>query len=173
MMRSDYAQLTDDALLLNRYLGQYKHCINVKRNLEVRLRDIRFEFDHPLSSVRMDGMPRGNATGVGCASLTLRLDEIETKIKEQIDRSMKVLRDIMAVIELLPDNSMERIIIEHRYIDRMSWDKITIHENIGRTPAIRWWRKGMFELLENDSVRKILKDYAEEIARAEAADIGR
>lgn len=164
-MKRDYEQLSDDALLLNRYLGQYRHCITVKKDLESRLRDIQYEFDHPLGSVKMDGMPKGNATSVGCAALTLRLDEIETRIKDQIDKSMLVLNDIMNIIDLLPENSMERIIIERRYIDRLSWDQIAMKEHIGRTPAIRWWRKGLYALLEFQKIQEILSKYKHDLEK--------
>lgn len=158
-MKRDGEQLSDDAVLLNRYLNQYKHCINTKKNLEERRREIQLEFEHPLGAVRMDGMPHGSSTSVGCAALSLRLDEINTKIHTQIDRSMQVLCDIMTVIDFLPENSLERAIIEHKYIDRFNWTKICMRENISRTPAIRYWRKGLYKLLEQDRIKEILKEY--------------
>lgn len=158
-MKRDYEQLSEEASLLNRYLVQYKNCINKKKNLETRLSEIRFEFYHPLSSVRMDGMPKGGGAGDGCAALVLRLEEIENRINSQIEKSMSVLTDIMNIIDFLPENSMERVIIEHKYIDLFSWNKICMRENISRTPAIRYWRKGLYMLLESDEVKRILAEY--------------
>ena len=159
-MKKYEEQLSEDALLLNQYLNQYKRCIGRKRALERRRDDIIREFNHPLKGVSYDGMPHGSGEGLGCASLSFRLDEIETRIKEQMDKSVKVLAEIMDVIEFLPENSMERAIIEHRYIDRMNWEPICKVEHISRTPATRYWRKGLYELLEFKKVQQLVKEFA-------------
>lgn len=152
-------QLSPEALVLDKYLYQYKCCISRKKALERRRKDIIREFDHPLSGVSYDGMPRGGGGSVGCAAISFRLDEINTKIKEQMEKSVKVLAEIMDIIDFLPENSMERAIIEHRYIDRLRWWQICKEENISRTPATNYWRKGLYELLEFKKVQEILTEY--------------
>lgn len=159
-MKKYEEQLSTEAQLLDQYLYQYRRCIGRKKTLERRRRDIVREFNNPLSAVSYDGMPRSSGTGVGCAALSFRLDEIDTKIKEQMEKSVKVLAEIMEVIDFLPENSIERSIIEHRYIDRMEWKRICREENISRTPATRHWRKGLYELLEYKRVQKIVREYA-------------
>ncbi len=158
MTRND-EQLSDDALALDRYLNQYKRCIRRKRILERRRDEIVKEFDHPLTGINYDGMPHGSGSGVGCAAISFRLDEIDTKIQEQIEKSIKVLAEIMNVIEFLPENSTERAIIEHRYIDRLKWWQICKEENLSRTPANNYWRKGLNALLEFKKVQKIVAEY--------------
>lgn len=152
-------QLSEEALVLDRYLNQYVRCIRRKRILERRRKEIIREFDFPLSGVSYDGMPHGSSSGVGCAALSFRLDDIDTKIKEQVDKSIKVLAEIMDVIEFLPENSTERAIIEHRYIDRLRWWQICKEENISRTPATNYWRKGLYALLEFKKVQQIVEEY--------------
>lgn len=164
-MKEYEERLSDDALLLNQYLNQYRYCISKKKSLEHRRDDIKKEFDHPLKPVSYDGMPRGSSTGLGCAALVFRLDEIEERINEQINIATKALTEIMDVIEFLPDASIERCILEHRYIDRYSWEKICKIENISRTPATRQWRKGLYELLEFKKVQKLLRDYEKRIEK--------
>lgn len=159
-MKKYEEQLSTEALLLDQYLFQYKSCISRKRSLECRRREIAKEFNYPLNAVSYDGMPRSNSVGVGCAALSFQLDDINTQIKEQMEKSVKVLAEIMRVIELLPENSIERSIIEHRYIDRMDWKQICREEHISRTPATRHWRKGLYELLEYKMVQKIVREYA-------------
>lgn len=151
--------LSQEALFLDQYLNQYKRCIRRKRILERRRDDIIREFDDPLSGVSYDGMPHGSSSGVGCAALSFRLDEINTKIKEQMDKSVKVLADIMNIIEFLPENSIERAIVEHRYIDRLKWWQICKEENISRTPATNYWKKGLHDLLGFKKVQKIVDEY--------------
>lgn len=155
-------QLSDEAVLLNQYLNQYRRCIGKKHSLENRRNEIMIEFNNPLTGIKYDGMPSGgwNPESVGCAALSFRLDEINTRIKDQIEKATKALADIMDMIEFLPENSMERAIIEHRYIDRYSWEKICRIESLSRTPATRYWRKGLYELLEFKKVKKILREYA-------------
>lgn len=158
-MKKAESKLTDDAELLDRYLSQYKYCIGKKKSLESRRAEIVKEFDSPLGAVRMDGMPRGSSSGVGCAAISFRLDEIDTRIREQMETSAKVLTDIMNVIDFLPENSQERSVIENKYIDRYNWDRVCRENHISRTPAIKSWRKGLYMLLEFKKVRQILKEY--------------
>ena len=158
-MKKYEEKLTPEANVLNEYLSQYKYCVNRKKSLEHRRNEIIKEFDHPLKGTTYDGMPRGSGTSVGCASLSYRLDEIVTRIEEQTDEAVKVLVDIMNVIEFLAENSRERIIIEHKYIDRFSWDRICREEHISRTPATNHWRKGLYKLLEYKKVQQIVKRY--------------
>lgn len=158
-MKKHEEQLSPEALLLNQYLSQYKRCIGRKHSLERRRQNIIWEFDHPLSGVANDGMPRGSSTNVGSAALSFRLDEIDTRIKEQMHRSVKILADIMDVIEFLPENSIERSIIEYRYIDRMNWSKVCNEVHLTKTPAIKYWRKGLYELLEFKKIQQVIREY--------------
>lgn len=160
-MKKFEVKLTEEAVLLNSYLSQYRRCIERKKFLEKRRNDIIREFDNPLKGMSCDGMPHGSSEGTGCAALSFRLDEINTKIREQIDKATKILTEIMDVIEFLPENSVEREIIEHRYLDGYNWGKTCRAENISRTPATKYWRKGLYKLLEFEKVKKILKEYAQ------------
>lgn len=162
-MKKHEEQLSPEALLLDKYLIQYKRCIGRKHTLERRRKDIIREFDSPLGSVNYDGMPKGSGGGVGCAAISYRLDEIETRIREQINKSVKVLERIVAIIDFLPENSMERSIIEHRYIDRMSWERICSEVHLSRTPATKYWKKGLYELLEFKKIQQIVSEYDKEL----------
>ena len=152
-------RLTDEAELLNQYLSQYRYCINKKRTLEKRRAEIIREFDSPLGAMKMDGMPKGSSSGVGCAALSLRLDEINTRIKEQMENAERVLVDIMNIIDFLPENSVERSIVENRYIDRYSWERVCRENHISRTPATKKWRKALYMLLEFKKIKQILEEY--------------
>lgn len=154
-------RLTEEAEILNQYLSQYKYCINRKKMLERRKKEILREFESPLSMVKNDGMPRGSSSGVGCAALSFRLDEINTRIKEQMEIAAKELTNIMNIIDFLPENSMERMIIENRYIDRYDWERVCRENHISRTPATKKWRNGLYMLLEYKKVGTILKEYKE------------
>lgn len=162
-MKKHEEQLSPEALLLDRYLGQYKRCLGRKRALERRREEIIREFDYPLGAVSYDGMPKGSTEGVGCAALSYRLDDINSRIKEQFNKSVNVLADIMNVIDFLPENSTERSIIEHRYIDRMSWERICNEVHLSRTPATKYWKKGLYKLLEFKKIQQIVSEYDKEL----------
>lgn len=158
-MKKYEEQMTTETVLLDKYLSQYRKYIDRKKSLEGRRREIIKEFDNPLKGVSYDGMPHGSGESLGCAALSFRLDEINTRIKDQMEKSVKVLVEIMDVIEFLPEDSIERAILEHRYIDRFKWEQICKVEHISRTPANRYWKKGLYQLLKFKKVNKILKDY--------------
>ena len=104
---------------------------------------------------------------MGCAAVSFRLDEIDTRIKEQINVSANILTDIMHVIDFLPENSIERSIIENRYIDRYSWERVCRENFISRTSAIRIWKRGIYRLLGFRKVKLILREYKDVQASVE------
>lgn len=160
-------KLTDDELLLTQYLNQYQNGKRRKKTLERRRRDILLEFDCPLSGVKMDGMPKGNSTGDGAATLALKLDAIDTKIKQESLKLVTVLGNIIDITKLLPPNTLERDIIEARYIDCFSWVKTCMTLNISRTPANRRLVKGLKFLLEQPIVQTRLEEFRRELAEAD------
>ena len=156
-------RLSDNQDALSAFLWQYSDCIRRKKTLERRRREILKEFDMPLSGVSMDGMPKGGGASSGCAAISIRLDDIEQKIREQTESATKILSDILDVIELLDDNTPERGIIESRYIDRMGWEKVCQENNFSRTHAIRYWKKGLDDLLAKKRTKDIMKKYGYEV----------
>lgn len=162
MKKERDTRLEEEAELLDRYLSQYRHCINKKKSLEHRRKEIEREFNAPLSSVNMDGMPRGSSVGVGCAALSYRLDEINTRIEAQLATATKILTDTMSIIDFLPENSKERFVVEYRYIDRYSWERISREAYISRSSAIRYWKNGLQFLLKFKKVRQVLREFADE-----------
>lgn len=152
-------RLSPEAWELHQYLNQYKHCISRKRTLERRKAEIIKDFDNPIGSIRLDGMPRGSGSGYGAAALPLMLEEIIEEIEKQNEAAARALKDIMDIIHFLPENSMERNIIENRYIDRYEWRRVCRENHITRTPATKSWRRGLYMLLENSRVQMILSEY--------------
>lgn len=141
-------ELTKEAEQLNKYLSQYKYCIARKTALENRKSEIIKLFDYPISSVNLDGMPRGSSSALGCAEISLKLDEINCMIEKQMETILKTLKEIISIIEYLPENSMERTIIENRYIDLYDWNLICKKNYICRSSAIRNWKRGLYMILQ-------------------------
>ncbi|MBD5509965.1 MAG: hypothetical protein HDR08_01695 [Lachnospiraceae bacterium] len=161
-MEKHKQKLSQDAALLDKYLGRYNCCRNRKKVLERRKNELTREFENPLAAVRLDGMPRGSSRGVGCAALSFQIDEINTRIGEKIKEMEKKYVEINDVIEFLPENSTERTIIEYKYIDGYRWAEICQLEHITRTPAVQYWRKGLYQLLEFAKVQQVVRDFKNE-----------
>lgn len=157
-------KLTDEAEALNQYLYQYRDSIRKKNILERRREEIRNEFNHPLQGVSYDGMPHSCGVSVGSAAISYRLDEIDMKIADQIGKAQRLLIDIMNVIDFLDEKEydLSRCIIENRYIDRMSWEKIGKENHASKSKVCRNWKKGLYRLLEFKKVQEILKEYMNE-----------
>lgn len=156
-------RLSSDAVMLDRYLSTYNRCKNRKKALEDRRQSLLAEFESPLKFKGMNGMPKGGGTSVGCAALSYELDDINTRIDEKIKELERTYVEISNTIDFLADNSTERAILEYKYIDSMSWNTICDKENLTRTPATQYWRKGLYELLKYAKVQQIVKDYAKKI----------
>lgn len=155
--------LSPDGVILDLYLLQYRSCLAEKHDLERREKEIAMELESPLHGISYDGMPRGSSQSVGCAAISFRLDEIRTRIKEQKNEAARILSEIMEVIAYLPPGSMPRRVIEHRYIDRQNWNRICKDMHISMTPAKRYWKKGLYDLLEFKKIQQIVDRYRQHL----------
>lgn len=155
-------RLTKEARTLDGYLSAYNRYRNRKRSLEQRRTAILREFESPLRAVSADGMPRGSSDGTGCAALSYELDEIDTRIREKIREMERIYVRINGIMEFLPENSTERSILEYRYLDGYGWRRICELEHMSRTPATRYWRKGLYRLLEYARIQEIVREHEEE-----------
>lgn len=166
-MTREKEQLTKEAALLNKFLGQYKYCLNAKKNLETRKKEIEYEYKHPLSSPQMDGISAKSSgkQPEGFTSILIMVEEINKRIDEQMNKCINVLTQIYEIISFLPDNTIEKLIFEHKYIDCMNWDKICRIENITKTPAVHHWRKGLYRLLEFKKIKKMIEEYSQIIEK--------
>lgn len=153
--------LSEEEQKLVHYLERYRVCLGRKKTLEERRKSILREFDNPLKAINYSGMPKSNQISAGSASLAIKLDEIECRIIEQQNQAAKVLLDIIAVIDFLEDGTIEREILEHRYIDCTNWERTCQKIHLTRSPANEHWRKALDKLLTFKKVQQIIKEYSE------------
>lgn len=159
MKRHSEEPLSEDAKLLVRYLEQYSKCKDKQKLLESRRRNIIREFNYPLSGVHYDGMPKGSSISVGAAGLAYRLDEIDSRILQQQNRAAKLLLEVMNIMEFLPENELERDVMEARFIDCYTWDKVCSLVNLSRSASYKYLKDGINKLLTFKKVQKIIQDY--------------
>lgn len=159
MKRHNEEPLSEEAELLIRYLEQYSNCKDKQKRLENRRRNIIREFNYPLSGVNYDGMPKGSSISVGAAGLAYRLDEIDSRILQQQNRAAKLLLEVMNVLEFLPENELERDVLEARFIDCYTWNKVCFSVNLSRSAAYKYLKDGINKLLTFKKVQMIIQDY--------------
>ena len=159
------SQHEKDTILLKKYLGQFYRCRNRKKQLEVRLKDISDELNSPIGGVGYSPTPRSvtNKVGTGSASIVFKMADIEERIIDQKDVMAKTMIKVMDVIEFLPVDSTERMILEYRYIDCLGWDRITKEASFSRTTCNDYFKAGLDKLLLFKKVQKVLSDYSKEL----------
>lgn len=147
--------------LLKRYLEQY-HAGKMKRiQLEARLKNIKEEMDAPIGGQGYSPINyRGtNNTGVGAASFVYRMSEIETRIENQKNNIGKALLKVMDILDFLKESSMERIVLELRFIDCKSWKAIERELHLSRRSCFDYQNKALDKLMEFKKVKIILEEY--------------
>lgn len=144
------------------YLQRYRYCINRKKELETRLYDIKAEMQYPLSAVSYDNSS-GQTFNVstGAAEFTYRVAEIEDRIEEQQKKIVRELLAIMEVLDFLPVESMERDIIEKRFIDGLTWYKISNKMHMSRSRIAFYEKKGLDELMKYKRVQELVNNFWE------------
>ena len=153
-------RLSDEAGNLNQYLYQYKDCIKTKRNLLRRREEIKAELKSPLAAVQTEKLQTGKGKRQDrSVDILFRLDEIAERIQGQIDTAERKLNDIMSLMDFLPVDSLSRSIMENLYIDRWGWEKVCKENHISRSQAKRYWKQGLYTLLNMEKVKEIVKGF--------------
>lgn len=151
--------------LLEEYLNQYYVGRMKKAQLEKRLKNIQQEMDEPIGGYGYSPINYGtNKTGAGAASFVYRISEIETRIENQQNQTEKALLKVMDIMDFLGENSLERMVLELRFIDCKSWTAIGQEVHLSRSSLFNYRNKGFAKLLKFKKVCQILQNFREEIS---------
>ena len=71
----------------------------------------------------------------------------------------KEVMHVMDLIDLLPQNSIERTVVEMRHIDCKPWDKIAREIYMSRSAVFNYYNAALDKILENKRNRKLLEEY--------------
>ena len=151
--------LSDEARELDLYLDQYRQCRHSIKMLQDQKKDIEYDMQHPLSGMGYDGMPKGNKTSSGAAALPLKLDSIEHRLEQSINRAADMMQKIFSVISQLPDESDERLILEYKYINNQSLRTIGERLGMSKSSVKRKWKRGLNTLAEKEEIKKLLIEW--------------
>ena len=86
---------------------------------------------------------------------------MEDRIDQQREAMAKAVLHVMDMIDLLPQNSMERTVVEMRHIDCKPWDKIAREIYMSRSAVFNYYNAALDKLLEFKRTRKLLEDFQE------------
>ncbi len=147
--------------LLKRYLGQYYKVRAKKKQLETRLYNFREDMTG-IKGMQYSPVPRSktNKVGDGPATLVIHAMEIEERIEKQKEEMAVAMLNVMKIMDFLPVDSTERVILEYRHIDCLSWKQIEKEMHITRTPCNKYYNLGIEKLLAFKKVIKIIIDFS-------------
>ncbi|MFG6383449.1 MAG: hypothetical protein K1V96_04235 [Lachnospiraceae bacterium] len=147
--------------LLKKYLNQYYICRMKREQLESRLKNIQEEINTPIGGYGYSPVNYGgtNKVGPGAASFVYRISEIESQIEQQKSRVEKALLKVMDIMDFLEENSIERMVLELRFIDCKTWFNIAKEMHLSRSSCFDYQNKAFKKLLTFKRVQTILKEY--------------
>lgn len=158
----------DMRLILKRYLSQYHRAKIKQRVLQKRLLEVREELKHPsIGSAPLGSIGGKSGVSAGAASLVYREAEIEARIQRQVDMEAAAITNIMDILNFLPADSTEKLILELRHIDCRSWSEISRTVHLSRSPCYEYYNKGLDKLLTFKKVCTILSEFETIIDRPE------
>ena len=155
---------SEDKELLKEYLNQYYTCRIKRSQLERRLKNIQSEMNAPIGGNGYSPVNYGgtNKIGAGAASFIYRMSEIETKIEDQKSRIEKALLKVMDIMDFLEESSIERMVLELRFIDCKNWASIEKEMHLSRRTCFDYQNRALEKLLGYKKVKIILKEYRKE-----------
>lgn len=145
---------------VKRYLQQYHAAQQKKRILEERHRTLSRELQAPAVGSPFRTMPTSKpAKTDGAVSVVFRIAEVEDRIEEQREEMAKAVLHVMDLIDLLPQNSVERTVVELRHIDCMAWDKIAETIYMSRSNVFNYYNAALDALLGYKRTEKLVGDF--------------
>lgn len=109
------------------FLRRYQDAVKTEKSIEDEIRELRA--NAMMHSQNMDGMPRGS-TQSDLSDYAAKFDEMLSELRDEIDRKWKIRREIIKVIEKLPNES-EKAVLRLRYINGKKWEQIALDLNYG------------------------------------------
>ena len=147
---------------VKKYLQQYHTAKNQKRILENRHRELGRELADPTLGSAFKSMPTSKTKKTeGAVSVIYRIAEVETRIEQQRQEVAKAVLHVMDLVDLLLPNSMERQVVELRYIDCKGWDKISGEVHMSRSSVFEHHNAALEKIAGNKRAQKLVAEYAE------------
>lgn len=146
--------------LLKRYLEQYRRQLKKKDILRRRLENIRLEL-LGTKGTRYSITPKSKTNAIGNEPLdfVIKCQDIEERMEAQRKNAMACMLKVLDVLDFLDNGSLEKEIMEYKYLDGKTWDAIPDIANKSRSQCIEYWNRGLNKLLEFGKVQALLEEY--------------
>ena len=143
------------------YLQQYHMARERRRILERRHDVLARELKAPAPGSAYMTMPASHSTAdsEGAVSVVFRLSEVEERIEAQRIAMGRAVTMVMDLIDLLPENSMERTVVEMRHIDCKPWEKIAQAVHMSRSRVFDYYNAALDTLLACKRTGKLVGEY--------------
>lgn len=146
--------------LLKRYLEQYRRQLKKKDILRRRLENIRIEL-LGTKGTRYSITPKSQTNAIGNEPLdfVIKCQDIEERMEAQRKSAMTCMLKVLDVLDFLDNGSLEKEIMEYKYLDGKTWDAIPDIANKSRSQCVEYWNRGLNKLLEFGKVQALLEEY--------------
>lgn len=142
---------------LKKYLGQFYRAKMKQEQLKMRLQNFRLEMTGT-KAIQYSAVPHasGGSTTSETEIQVIRVMEIEERIVKQQEEVKRAMLAVLEVMDFLPLDSTERMILEYRHIDCLSWKNVLMRVGLTKTPCNKYYNKALDMLLGNNEIIKLL-----------------
>lgn len=144
------------------YLSRYKIIKRRIVRLTRRLKELQEDEKEPLNGVQYSATPKGSKVSDGAASYLYRKEDIIEQINIEIQNKYKVLSDTLVVLKAIPLDSIERNVIESKYIDNLPNEDICKEMYWSYVSTVTYHTlKAIDMIIDNENSMTIINDYYE------------
>lgn len=143
------------------YLQQYHMARERRRILERRHDVLARELKAPAPGSAYMTMPASHSAtdSEGAVSVVFRLSEVEERIEAQRIAMGRAVTMVMDLIDLLPEDSMERTVVELRHIDCKKWERICKEVHMSRSRVNVYYNAALDIILSNARAQKLVQEF--------------
>lgn len=144
------------------YLSRYSICKQRIAQLNSRLKDLEEDEKEPINGVQYSATPKGSKVSDGAASYLYRKENIIEQINIEIQSKYSILSNILIVLKAVPLESLQRMVIEYKYIDGRTNEAIRRKMNWSYVSNVDYHlAKAIDMIVNNDNSMKIINEYYE------------
>lgn len=142
--------------ILRKYLASYRIARLRLEKLKTRHDALVSDMETSLKGSTYASMPRSGQVSEGAASIVYKISDIETRIEGECKTMFEQCMKVMDILDFLENDSDQRLILELRYIDAMSWYDIADSMCWSKSSCCRIERQALDYLLTFDRVKEIV-----------------
>lgn len=144
------------------YLSRYKIIKRRIAQLTKRLTELQEDENEPINGIRYSVMPKGSKVSDGAAAYLYRKEDVIEQINTEIQNKYKALSDALIVLKAIPLDSIERNVIESKYIDNLSNDDICQEMYWSYVSTVTYHTlKAIDMIIDNEISMAIINEYYE------------